>query len=159
DVGFVIEQLPDNKVEVIFRDGGARILVHNRGDLAARMPDIAEVPTPREAKKKKRAKKPEAAAAPVPQRTKAEVEAAVVRARTAAQARMEESARGAEERTKKLKAEVKSGKGAKPVAAKAVPAKAVPAKAVAAKPAAPAKAAPPPKAAAKGAPKKAAPPA
>ena len=60
DIGFVVEQLPDNKVEVIFRDGGARILVHNRGDLAARMPDIAEVPVPREAKKKKRAKKPDA---------------------------------------------------------------------------------------------------
>ncbi|HEY0254889.1 MAG TPA: hypothetical protein VGC41_25360, partial [Kofleriaceae bacterium] len=35
DIGFVIENLPDNKVEVIFRDGGSRILVHNRGDLAA----------------------------------------------------------------------------------------------------------------------------
>ena len=43
DIGFVVEQLPDNKVEVIFRDGGARILVHNRGDLAARMPDISEI--------------------------------------------------------------------------------------------------------------------
>ena len=62
DIGFVVEQLPDNKVEVIFRDGGARILVHNRGDLASRMPDIAEVPAPREAKKKKRAKKAEAPA-------------------------------------------------------------------------------------------------
>ena len=59
DIGFVIELLPDNKVEVIFRDGGSRILVHNRGDLAARMPDISEIPIPREAKKKKRAKKPE----------------------------------------------------------------------------------------------------
>jgi hypothetical protein len=83
DIGFVVVQLPDNKVEVIFRDGGARILVHNRGDLASRMPDIAEVPAPREAKKKKRAKKAEAPAAPVPQRSKAEVEAAVVRAVTA----------------------------------------------------------------------------
>ena len=99
DIGFVVEQLPDNKVEVIFRDGGARILVHNRGDLAARMPEIAEVPIPREAKKKKRAKKPEAAATPVPARSKAEVEAAVVRARAAAQARMEESSRVGEERT------------------------------------------------------------
>src|SRR3954470_6323308 len=91
DIGFVVEQLPDNKVEVIFRDGGARILVHNRGDLASRMPDIAEVPIPREAKKKKRAKKPDAPSTPLPQRSKAEVEAAVVRARTAAQARMDES--------------------------------------------------------------------
>src|SRR5690606_23141651 len=104
--------LPDNKVEVIFRDGGSRILVHNRGDLAARMPEIAEVPIPREQKKKKRAKKPEIPAAPIPQRTKAEVEAAVVRARAAAQARMEESARAGDERTKKLKAEVKPAKPA-----------------------------------------------
>src|SRR5262245_31022674 len=65
DIGFVVEQLPDNKVEVIFRDGGARILVHNRGDLAPRLPDIAEIPMPREQKKKKRAKKPEAPSAPV----------------------------------------------------------------------------------------------
>ena len=43
DIGFVIELLPDNKVEVIFRDGGSRILVHNRGDLASRMPDIISV--------------------------------------------------------------------------------------------------------------------
>src|SRR5690349_20177880 len=96
DIGFVVEQLPDNKVEVIFRDGGARILVHNRGDLAARMPEIAEVPMPREQKKKKRAKKPDATSTPVPQRSKAEVEAAVVRARAAAQARMEESTRSVE---------------------------------------------------------------
>ena len=45
DIGFVIELLPDNKVEVIFRDGGSRILVHNRGDLASRMPDISEIPS------------------------------------------------------------------------------------------------------------------
>src|SRR5690606_36595259 len=66
DIGFVVEQLPDNKVEVIFRDGGSRILVHNRGDLAARMPEIAEVPMPREAKKKKRAKKPVVPSTPIP---------------------------------------------------------------------------------------------
>src|SRR2546430_392847 len=60
DIGFVTDGLPDNKVEVIFRDGTSKVLVHNRGDLAARMPDIAEVPAPREAKKKKRAKKAEA---------------------------------------------------------------------------------------------------
>src|SRR5688572_8561600 len=71
DIGFVIELLPDNKVEVIFRDGGSRVLVHNRGDLAARMPDISEIPVPREQKKKKRAKKPsDTPAAPIPQRTK-----------------------------------------------------------------------------------------
>ena len=160
DIGFVVEQLPDNKVEVIFRDGGARILVHNRGDLAARMPEIAEVPMPREAKKKKRAKKPENAA-PIPARSKAEVEAAVARARTAAQMRMEEANRSADERNKKMKADAKAikakpGKAAPPVKAAApVAAKAAPAGKAA--PSAPAKGkAPPPKASAKVAPVKAA---
>jgi hypothetical protein len=142
DVGFVVEQLPDNKVEVIFRDGGARILVHNRGDLASRMPEISEIPAPREQKKKRRAKKPENPQ-PVPARSKAEVEAAVVRARTAAQARMEEAARTADERSKKLKATAKPAKG-KVAVAKPAPAKGgKPAKA--AKPAKPAKAAKPAK--------------
>ncbi len=133
DIGFVIELLPDNKVEVIFRDGGSRILVHNRGDLASRMPDISEIPIPREAKKKKRAKKPEAASAPVTQRTKAEVEAAVLRARGAAQTRVDEAAKTADERSKKLKADVKgNSKPAKPKAAAAAPkAAAAPAKAAA----------------------------
>ena len=162
DIGFVVEQLPDNKVEVIFRDGGARILVHNRGDLAARMPDIAEVPMPREQKKKKRAKKPETPAAPVPARSKAEVEAAVVRARSAAQARMDEANKAGDERNKKLKAEAKANKGkAKPAPAPAkAPAAAAPAKA-AGKAAPPAKAtkAAPVKAAAKTATKAAAKPA
>jgi hypothetical protein len=168
DIGFVVEQLPDNKVEVIFRDGGARILVHNRGDLAARMPEIAEVPMPREAKKKKRAKKPDAPATPATQRNKAEVEAAVLRARAAAQARMEESTRSVEERTKKMKADAKSspkaaakGAQAKPAKAAAAPppAKAAPAKTAkaAAPPAKAAKTAKQPaKAAAKGAKKPAA---
>src|ERR1700690_950291 len=53
DIGFVAELLPDNKVEIMFRDG-PRILVHNRGDLASRMPGISEIPPPRDAKKKKR---------------------------------------------------------------------------------------------------------
>jgi hypothetical protein len=143
DIGFVVEQLPDNKVEVIFRDGGARILVHNRGDLAARMPEIAEVPIPREQKKKKRAKKPDAPSTPVPARSKAEVEAAVVRARGAAQMRMEESTRTAEERNKKMKADAKAMKANAKAAkgkAPAAPAKAPPAKAAKAA-AAPAKAA------------------
>src|SRR5438128_11494926 len=90
DICFVTELLPDNKVEVIFRDGGSRILVHNRGDLASRMPDISEIPAPRESKKKKRAKKADAPATPVAPRSKADVEAAVLRARSAAQARMDE---------------------------------------------------------------------
>ncbi|MDB4958139.1 MAG: hypothetical protein JWO36_5708 [Myxococcales bacterium] len=151
DIGFVVEQLPDNKVEVIFRDGGARILVHNRGDLASRMPDISEIPVPREAKKKKRAKKPDAVAAPVAHRSKVEVEAAVVRARTAAQARMDEAQRSADERNKKLKADAKKGGGK---AAKAAPApKAIAAPKAAAAKAAPAAAKPAVKAAAKGAPK------
>ncbi|HEY0192406.1 MAG TPA: hypothetical protein VGC42_14905 [Kofleriaceae bacterium] len=65
DIGFIVELLPDNKVDVMFRDGGSRILVHNRGDLAARMPDISEIPVPREVKKKKRTKKPELVAQPI----------------------------------------------------------------------------------------------
>ncbi len=124
DIGFVTDLLPDNKVEVIFRDSpDARILVHNRGDLASRMPDISEIPVPREQKKKKRAKKPELAAS-IPQRSRAEVEAAVQRARAAAQARMDEAQQTAEERNKKLKAEAsknKGKKGAAPPAAKAPP--------------------------------------
>lgn len=132
DIGFVIELLPDNKVEVIFRDGGSRILVHNRGDLASRMPDISEIPVPREAKKKKRAKKPEAASAPVPARSKAEVEAAVQRARSAAQARMDEAQKTADERSKKLKAEAKKMKPAGKGKAPAPPAKGMLGKAVAA---------------------------
>ncbi|HEX7839275.1 MAG TPA: hypothetical protein VF469_17475, partial [Kofleriaceae bacterium] len=157
DIGFVIELLPDNKVEVIFRDGGSRILVHNRGDLAARMPDISEIPIPRETKKKKRAKKPEPAAQPVPARSKAEVEAAVQRARAAAHLRMDEAQKTVDERTKKLKAEVKKT-GAKPAKA-AAPAKGAKpeAAAKAAKPEAAAKAAKP-EAAAKAAPAKGAKP-
>jgi hypothetical protein len=120
DIGFVIEQLPDNKVEVIFRDGGSRILVHNRGDLAARMPDIAEIPAPREAKKKKRAKKVETPAVPVPVRSKGEVEAAIERARNAAQMRMDDSGKAAEQHNAKLKVEAKkikaTAKTAKPTA-------------------------------------------
>ncbi|MEO8843104.1 MAG: hypothetical protein ABI591_33880 [Kofleriaceae bacterium] len=170
DIGFVIEQLPDNKVEVIFRDGGSRILVHNRGDLAARMPDIAEIPAPREAKKKKRAKKVETPAVPIPQRTKAEVEAAIERARNAAAMRMDDSAKTAEEHNKKLKLEgkkVKATSKAAPAKPAAVLAKAAPVPVSAAKGAAklaakvPAKAAAKPvakaKPAAKGAAKKPAP--
>jgi hypothetical protein len=168
DIGFVVELLPDNKVEVIFRDGGSRVLVHNRGDLAARMPDISEIPVPREAKKKKRAKKPgaDSPAAAVPQRSKAQVEEAVARARGAAQARMDEAQKTQDERNKKLKAEAKKtkpaakGKAPAPVAAaknaKAPAAAAKTAKAPAAK--APAAKAPAAKAAAaKAAPAKAAP--
>jgi hypothetical protein len=119
DIGFVIDLLPDNKVEVIFRDGGSRILVHNRGDLASRMPDISEIPIPREAKKKKRARKPDPSGQPLPARSKAEVEAAVARARAAAQLRMDEAQKTADERNNKLKAEVKKGGAKAAKAAKA----------------------------------------
>ena len=145
DIGFVVELLPDNKVEIIFREGGSRILVHNRGDLAARMPDISEIPIPREAKKKKRAKKPEPAAPAAISRNKAEIEVAITKARDAAQLRMDEAQKTADERSKKLKAEAAKGGKAKG------PAKLEPAKdaAKAGKPdvkgkaVAPAKAAPP----------------
>jgi len=131
DVGFVTDQLPDNKVEVIFRDGQSKVLVHNRGDLASRMPDISEIPVPREQKKKKRSKKVDASPQQIPHRNKAEIEAAVLRARSAAQARMEEATRTADERSKKLKADAKKNKAAakgkpapKPVVKAAKPVKA-----------------------------------
>jgi pyruvate/2-oxoglutarate dehydrogenase complex dihydrolipoamide acyltransferase (E2) component len=162
DIGFVTSLLPDNKIEVMFRDSHEpRILVHNRSDLASRMPDISEIPVPREVKKKKRTKKAEAAQ-PVPARSKAEVEAAVQRARDAAHMRSDEAQKTADERNKKLKAEAKKAKGGAKAAAKpsakaaAKPAKA---KAKAAKPAkkpAKAKAAKPAKKPAKAAKKKAA---
>jgi len=60
-VGFVSELLPDNKVEITFRDD-RRILVHNRADLAAKMPAVAEIPMPREEKRRKRKRKQEPAA-------------------------------------------------------------------------------------------------
>jgi len=147
DIGFVVELLPDNKVKVVFRDGSTRILVHNRGDLAARMPDISEIPIPREGKKKKRAKKAEPAAQPVQSRSKAEIEAAVLRARAAAHARMDEAQKTVDERTKKLKAEVKKPPAKQPAAAKEAAGKeaATPAKAEAKPAKADAKAAKPAK--------------
>ncbi len=124
DVGFVVELLPDNKVDVVFRQTGSRILVHNRGDLAARMPDISEIPIPREAKKKKRAKKPDAAEVPLVQRTKSEIDNAMTKARGAAQARVDAAQEAADERNKRLKAEAKATKGTK--SGKPVPAVEVP---------------------------------
>ncbi|HEY3808101.1 MAG TPA: hypothetical protein VGL61_36220 [Kofleriaceae bacterium] len=172
DIGFVIEQLPDNCVAMVFRGAPEpKRLIHNRGvEYAARMPEIAEIPVPREVKKKKRSKKVETPAVPIPPRSKAELEAAVARARSAAQNRMDEAARNADEHNKKLKADAKklpkgAPKAAKAAAAKAAakPAAPAPAKAAAAakpapaKPAKPVKAAKPAKAAAKGAKKPAKP--
>jgi hypothetical protein len=156
DIGFVTELLPDNKLKMIFRDGSARVLIHNQSSRAAQMPDISEIPVPREAKKKKR-KKAEAPAAPVPARNKAEVEAAVARARNAAQMRINDTQKTQDERNKKLKAEAKAAKGKAPApAAKAPPAAAAKGKApapvaaaAAKKPAAAAKTAKKPAAAAK----------
>src|SRR5687767_6416468 len=55
--GFVTELLPDNKVEITFKDE-RRVLVHNRSDLASKMPaELAELPAPRDLKKRKRKKK------------------------------------------------------------------------------------------------------
>jgi hypothetical protein len=166
DVGFVIEQLPDNCVAMVFRNAPEpKRLIHNRGvEYAARMPEIAEIPVPREAKKKKRSKKVETPAVPIPPRSKADIEAAVARARSAAQNRMDEAARNADEHNKKLKADAKKlPKAPKAPKAAAKPAPAAPAKAAAAakpaKPAKPVKVAKPAKAAAKGAKKPAAKPA
>jgi Zn ribbon nucleic-acid-binding protein len=166
DVGFVIEQLPDNCVAMVFRNvPEPKRFIHNRGvEYAARMPEIAEIPVPREAKKKKRSKKVETPPAPIPARNKAEIEAAIGRARAAAQNRMDEAARNADEHNKKLKADAKKlpkpSKAAAKAAAKpaapapaARPAKAAPA-AAAKKPAAKAAAAPAKKPVAKAAAKK-----
>jgi hypothetical protein len=160
DVGFVVEQLPDNCVAMVFRGvPEPKRFIHNRGvEYAARMPEIAEIPVPREAKKKKRSKKVETPSIPVPPRGKAEIEAAIARARAAAHNRIDEAARNADEHNKKLKADAK--KLPKPPKA-AKPAKAAVA-AAPAKPAAaqkPAKAAKPVKAAKPAKPVKAAKPA
>ena len=52
-IGFVTELLPDNKVEITFKDE-RRVLVHNRSDLAQKMPELAEMPAPRDLKKKRK---------------------------------------------------------------------------------------------------------
>jgi hypothetical protein len=150
DVGFVSELLPDNKVEIRFRDE-PRILVHNRVDLASRMPDISEVPAPREVKKKKRAKKTgENAPAPLLLRSKADIEAAITRARTAAQARTDEAQKQAETtKGKGPAAKPVKGKVVAPAPAAAAKGKPAPAPAPAKGKAAPAPAKAPAKAAAK----------
>jgi hypothetical protein len=141
DVGFVSELLSDNKVEIIFRDE-PKILIHNRidGDWAKRMPEISEMPAPREAKKK-RPKKNETPPQPIVLRNKADIDAAIGRARTAAQTRTDEVTR-ASEIGKKGKGKGKPEKAAAKAADKGKgksPDKGKPAKAV--KPAKPAKAA------------------
>ena len=117
DIGFVIELLPDNKVAMAFRnEAEPRILVHNRGDLAQQMPGISEIPPPRDAKKKKRPKKKDDDARPVVIRSDADIEAALGKARLAAQARTEEGQRTV---TTRLAEEKKKAKVVKPVKAAA----------------------------------------
>jgi len=106
DIGYVSELLPDNKVEISFRDG-PRILVHNRGDLASRMPGISEIPPPRELKKRKRSKKKEAPPPSAPVRSKADIDEALGVARAAASAKMDETQRAVSNRLDAAK-----GKGA-----------------------------------------------
>lgn len=164
DIGIVTELLPDNKVEIIFKEPPPRILVHNRGDLAPRMPGISETPPPREQKKKKRAKKKDEPQLPVERRSAKDLAEALEVARRAASAKMDGGkptppvkgkgapAKGAPVAKGKVEP-VKAAKGA----AKAPPAKAVkPAKTAkpVQAPAKPAKKAPPPK---KAAPSKSAP--
>lgn len=50
-MGFVTE-ISENKVEVTFQDE-RRVLIHNRPDLAAQMPAIAQMPAPRDERKGK----------------------------------------------------------------------------------------------------------
>jgi hypothetical protein len=123
-VGFVTELLPDNKVEITFRDE-RRILVHNRSDLATQMPAVAEMPAPREEKKKKSKKRKEALGdeAPLPVLSKkalAEMEATAEKA--AKEKLLSERRRVAE----KLKADTPSVK--KTVKKKAAAKKPAPAK-------------------------------
>jgi hypothetical protein len=127
DVGFVSELLPDNKVEILFRDQPRTMLHGQREDVASRMPAISEIPIPREIKKKKRVKKPDVAPQPIVIRSKADVDAAIGRARAAAQARSDEAQRVLESTKKPAKpakkpvaaAKGKPVKAAKPVKAKA----------------------------------------
>ena len=160
DIGFVVEQLPDNCVAMVFRGvPEPKKFIHNRGvEYAARMPEISEIPVPREVKKKKRAKKQDAAPQQVPARSKAQIEEAITRARGAAQARLDEAQRSADERNKKLKADAKKSKPTAKAAKPAKPVKAKAAKPVKAKAAKPVKAKPvkkPAKAKAKAKPAKA----
>ena len=89
DIGIVTELLPDNKVEIIFKEPPPRILVHNRGDLAPRMPGISETPPPREVKKKKRSKKKEEPQLPVERRSAKDLAEALEVARRAAAAKVD----------------------------------------------------------------------
>jgi hypothetical protein len=116
DIGFVTELLPDNKVEITFKDwasAGRRILVHNRSDLAQRMPDISEAPPPRDPKKKKRPKKKKeesAAPAAAPSRP-VNLEDWAERARNAAAAK---KAAMETQHEADVQAKVAKGKAAKP---------------------------------------------
>jgi hypothetical protein len=87
DIGVVTELMADNKVEILFKEA-TKILVHNRGDLAQRMPGISEMPPPREAKKKKRVKKKDEAP-PVERRSAKDLAEALDLARRAAQAKLD----------------------------------------------------------------------
>jgi hypothetical protein len=117
DIGFVTELLPDNKVEITFKDwssAGRRILVHNRSDLAQRMPDISEAPPPRDPKKKKRPKKKKeesATPAAAPSRP-VNLEDWAERARAAAAAK---KAAMETQHEADVQAKVAKGKAAKPV--------------------------------------------
>ena len=122
DIGFVSELLPDNKVEILFRDQARTMLHGQREDVASRMPAISEIPVPREIKKKKRIKKPDVAPQPIVIRSKADVDAAVGRARAAAQARSDEAQRASESTKKPTgKKPVVVAKGKPVVAAKGKP--------------------------------------
>jgi hypothetical protein len=93
DIGIVTELLPDNKVEITFRDR-PRVMAHNLGVAeASRMPSISEAPPPRDVKKKKRVKKKDDSAAAAAVRSRAQIGEALELARHAASAKMDESQR------------------------------------------------------------------
>lgn len=125
-VGFVTE-ISENKVEVTFEDE-RRVLVHNRPDLAAQMPAIAQMPAPRDERKgkgkrgkggkaPKAAPPPVAAASPPPVAAKGKPVAAPARpaAKPAPAARPVSQAKvGKAERAKAAAAKKHAAKGARP---------------------------------------------
>ncbi len=61
-VGFVTELLPDHKVEITFSDE-ARVLVHDRSDLAAKMPALSTATAEKRGKSRRKKRQPSPLAA------------------------------------------------------------------------------------------------
>jgi hypothetical protein len=121
DVGFVTELLPDNKVEVTFKDE-RRVLVHNRADLAAKMPSIADLPAPRPEKKRKKRKKVKGVVEVAEQPPAPSDENALAQAKQAKREAAERAAEAKRRLTTQLAAErIKALRGSSDVAPKPAP--------------------------------------